>query len=194
MAWLERTEEHSDTEAEGEPPQQRAHPYTEHQDRRAPESRFGPAEADRGKDGEEGKNCDRVGQGQREGRGVVPRQTTGIRRRGYRGVRPGQDAATADNEKKAGAGESQRPLIVEKPLGNDGEAEPRDDPKNRVSGGRAEPRYETRELAFENRTADAHDPDRTGDHHADHDAFQKKRQKQLDGTPGNSGASLKKQI
>src|SRR6516165_1290886 len=77
MAWLERTEEHSDTEAEGEPPQQRAHPYTEHQDRRAPESRFGPAEADRGKDGEEGKNCDRVGQGQRVGRGVVPRQTTG---------------------------------------------------------------------------------------------------------------------
>jgi hypothetical protein len=76
------------------------------------------------------------------------------------------------------AGGAQPVFPADEPVGDKGEAEGGDDPKDRVGGRGAEPRYQSREPALENRPAQAQNADRADrdrDHGADHDAFQKKQ-------------------
>jgi hypothetical protein len=179
----------SHAETQRQPPQQRAAPNPENQDRCPPERRLCSAEADRGEDAEERENRDRIGHRQQESRDEMAQQALRIALRIKRGRWLGREGPATDIEKVTAASDAQPLLIVDQPIGDDGEAEPCDDPEHRVGGSRAEPRHETRERAFENGPADAHDPDRAdrnGDDNADHDAFQKKRQKHWVGVPGRS--------
>src|SRR5207253_7960192 len=88
---------------------------------------------------------------------------------------------------------AQPSLITQQPIGNDGEAEPRDDPEDGVGGGGAKSRHEACEFSLEDGPANAHDPhrtDRNGDDDADHDAFQEKHQKHPDGTQGGGAGAV----
>src|SRR5580704_13006263 len=76
---FEGAEQRSEPEGQRQPPQQRTKPHAEHHHRCATEGGISTAEAERGKDAEEGQDRDRVGQGQRECRQKVPQQALGIR-------------------------------------------------------------------------------------------------------------------
>ena len=92
----------------------------------------------------------------------------------------GHQGGAADIEQINAAGGAQPSFVAEKPVGNESEAKGGDGPEQRVGGCGAEPRYQSRQPAIENRPVQAQDADRADrnrDHRADHDALQKKHQK-----------------
>src|SRR6516164_1538712 len=187
MARLERVETQSEAKTESQPPQQRADPNSENQDCRPPERCFLATKADRGEDAEEGHDSNWIGERQPEGRQVISEQAFGIRLGIQLRFRLGQQGGAADIEQITPARDPQPMLIADQPIGDDGQAEPGDDPEDRVGCRGAETRHQTCQLALENCPANAHDADgadRNGYNDADHDAFQKKYKKHVGRTPG----------
>src|SRR6266851_2850484 len=180
--------------AEGQPrpPQQRTEPHAQNEDRGPPQCRLGTAEADAGEDREKGEDRDWVGDGQREGRGVIGEQVLGIALRSGALERVGGERRDPDIEQKAGAAQPQPVLIAEQPVGNDGQAKPGNDAEHGIRARRPQPRDEPGEPAMKDRAADAQNPDRAGregNDDADQHALQQKAQQHPGANPENGRQS-----
>jgi hypothetical protein len=87
----------------------------------------------------------------------------------------GEQCGAADIEQVTSAGDAQPLVVADQPIGNKGQAERSDEPEKRIRRRGAEPGDQARQLALEDRPADAHDADRAdwdGNHNADRDALQ----------------------
>src|SRR5215469_11659790 len=104
-----------------------------------PEGSVSSAEADRGKDAEESEDCNRVGQGEHEGRDEIPGKAFRIRRRIQLCLRLGKEAMASDQEKNAAADSAQPILVVEQQMGNRGDTEPCYNPENRIGSSGTKP-------------------------------------------------------
>src|SRR5215467_6182684 len=183
---LKRAKQPSQPKTDRQPPQKRAEPNSEHEDRSSVERRFLAAETDGRENTQKNEDRDRIGERQREGREIIAQEAFGIPIGAWFHLRPGVHRGAADIDQIASACYAQPLLIADQQIGDEGQAEGGEEPEHCIAGGSTEPRNEPSQLAFEDRAADTQDADgadRDGDDDADHDALQQKYQKQSEIPP-----------